>query len=66
LRGINVGIAKRVAMAELRTPLNSGKVVFHGKVTSAQAAQDIEAALLARTGVAVPGKLLGEATTTRN
>ncbi|MES2130218.1 MAG: DUF1697 domain-containing protein [Pseudomonadota bacterium] len=71
LRGINVGTAKRVAMAELRilvaelgytevrTLLNSGNVVFHGKVKSAPAAAaEIEAALLARTGVAARVMLL--------
>lgn len=58
LRGVNVGKAKRMAMAELRalveslgyhdvkTLLNSGNVVFHGpKGKAAQAARAIEAAL---------------------
>ena len=58
LRGINVGKAKRVPMAELRalvgslgytrveTLLNSGNVVFHGPVGGADdAARRIEAAL---------------------
>ena len=64
LRGINVGTAKRVAMAELRTMvaelgytdvrtlLNSGNVVFHGRAKPVQAvAEAIEAALHARLGV---------------
>ncbi len=58
LRGINVGKAKRVPMAELKalveslgytnvkTLLNSGNVVFHGpKGKAAEAARRIEAAL---------------------
>lgn len=65
LRGINVGRAKRIAMADLRalfadlgfedprTLLNSGNVVFssprHG---TAEAAALVEAALLERIGVA--------------
>lgn len=64
LRGINVGRAKRVAMAELRTLveglgfqnvrtlLNSGNVVFDGDVADcADAAIRIEHAVAARTGV---------------
>lgn len=64
LRGINVGRAKRVAMADLRavfeelgyadvrTVLQSGNVVFNSPgALSGQAAGDIEAALRARTGV---------------
>ena len=62
-RGINVGTAKRVSMAELRelfeslgcsgveTILNSGNVVFTSKKEKGLAAK-IEAALLARTGIA--------------
>jgi uncharacterized protein (DUF1697 family) len=61
LRGINVGKAKRVAMADLRdlvaglgygdvkTLLNSGNVLFSAPgVTAAEAAQRIEKALAAR------------------
>lgn len=64
-RGINVGKAKRIAMAELkamfedlgfsnvRTLLNSGNVVFEaGRGTSAAHATRIAAALVERTGVA--------------
>jgi uncharacterized protein (DUF1697 family) len=64
LRGINVGRAKRVAMAELRalveglgyrdvrTLLNSGNVVFTAPRTApATAAARIEAALAERLGV---------------
>jgi uncharacterized protein (DUF1697 family) len=64
LRGINVGRAKRVAMADLaavvgslgfrdvRTVLNSGNVVFRGPARRARAAGPrIEQALLRRTGV---------------
>ena len=63
-RGINVGKAKRIAMAELkamfedlgfsnvRTLLNSGNVVFEaGRSASATNATRIAAALLERTGV---------------
>ena len=63
LRGINVGRAKRIAMAELRalvadlghesprTLLNSGNVVFEGKrAQPARLAAQIEAAILARCG----------------
>jgi uncharacterized protein (DUF1697 family) len=63
LRGINVGTAKRVPMAELReictglgytnvsTLLNSGNVVFTaGRVTPARAEERIEKAILARFG----------------
>jgi uncharacterized protein (DUF1697 family) len=62
-RGINVGTAKRIAMADLRalfeglgftnvrTLLNSGNVVFDApKVTSSDAAQRIENALQRRHG----------------
>jgi uncharacterized protein (DUF1697 family) len=65
LRGINVGRAKRIAMADLRTlveelgfsdvrtVLNSGNVVFGGLGhEAASAAADIEAALVQRLGVA--------------
>jgi uncharacterized protein (DUF1697 family) len=65
LRGINVGRAKRVAMAELRalveglgyrgvrTLLNSGNVVFTApRTTPAAAAARIEAALAERLGIA--------------
>lgn len=64
LRGINVGRAKRVAMADLRalvedlgygevtTLLNSGNVVFAAPgVASGEAAARIEEALVARLGV---------------
>jgi uncharacterized protein (DUF1697 family) len=64
LRGINVGRAKRIAMADLRTlfeelgftdvrtVLNSGNVVFGSAMrTPADAAQAIEEALVRRTGV---------------
>ena len=64
LRGINVGRAKRVAMADLRelmselgyqdvrTLLNSGNVVFSAPAKQrGDAAARIEAALLRRTGV---------------
>jgi uncharacterized protein (DUF1697 family) len=65
LRGINVGRAKRVAMAELRqlveglgcrdvrTLLNSGNVVFRApRLSPAQAAARIESALVTRLGIA--------------
>jgi uncharacterized protein (DUF1697 family) len=64
LRGINVGRAKRIAMADLRTlfeelgftdvrtVLNSGNVVFGSlKRTPAAAARAIEEALVRRIGV---------------
>ena len=64
LRGINVGKAKRVAMADLRavvaglgfgdvkTLLNSGNVVYTAPGTAPdEAAALIEAAVLAKTGV---------------
>lgn len=64
LRGINVGKAKRVAMADLRaliedlgygevkTLLNSGNVVYTAPGTApGEAAAAIEKALVARTGV---------------
>ena len=65
LRGINVGRAKRVAMADLRqiveglgyanvrSLLNSGNVVFHADATAAAAAAAaIEEALVLKLGVA--------------
>lgn len=63
LRGINVGKAKRIAMADLRalvedlgysdvrTLLNSGNVVFRGKPRK-DAAERLERAILDRLGVA--------------
>lgn len=64
LRGINVGKAKRIAMADLRalvaelgfgdvkTLLNSGNVVYTATdVVPEDAAARIEAAIVARTGV---------------
>lgn len=65
LRGINVGRAKRIAMADLRklieelgytgvrSLLNSGNVIFDADgATPSQAAQAIEEALVLRVGVA--------------
>jgi len=64
LRGINVGKAKRISMAELKkmmeklgftevkTLLNSGNVVYTSKVPAAAAAARIEKALVAEIGVA--------------
>ena len=67
LRGINVGKAKRIAMADLRalleglghadvaTLLNSGNVVFRsGKKTPAKLAAEISAAIAAQLGIDVP------------
>jgi len=64
IRGINVGKAKRIAMAELRsivgalghgnvrTLLNSGNVVFEcGRKDSSGIAQAIHAAIAARAGI---------------
>ena len=63
LRGVNVGRAKRVAMADLRklvedlgytgmrSLLNSGNVVFDAAVPPVDAAQAIEAALAQQLGV---------------
>ena len=63
LRGVNVGRAKRIAMADLRTLverlgytgvrslLNSGNVIFDADVPSAQAAETIEEAMALRLGV---------------
>lgn len=64
LRGVNVGRAKRIAMADLRklveslgytgvrSLLNSGNVIFDADVPSAEAAQAIEEAMVLRLGVA--------------
>jgi uncharacterized protein (DUF1697 family) len=64
LRGINVGRAKRVAMADLRklledlgysnvrTVLNSGNVVFDAAVSAEDDATRIEEALVLKLGVA--------------
>lgn len=67
LRGVNVGKAKRVPMAELRallgdlgytsvaTLLNSGNAVFHAtKGAPAKLAADIAGAIASRLGVDVP------------
>jgi uncharacterized protein (DUF1697 family) len=67
LRGINVGKAKRIAMAELRallgelgytevaTLLNSGNAVFHASGgTSASLAAEISAAIASRLHIDVP------------
>jgi uncharacterized protein (DUF1697 family) len=63
LRGINVGKAKRIAMADLRslceglgyrdvkTLLNSGNLVFSAPRADAKAAAKIEKEILARLGV---------------
>lgn len=72
LRGINVGRAKRVAMADLRTlfeelgftdvrtVLNSGNVVFGGSTRSPiEAAAAVEEALVLRLGVASRVTVLG-------
>lgn len=74
LRGINVGRAKRVAMADLRTlfeelgftdvraVLNSGNVVFGSPAQSpASAAAAIEVALVRRLGVVSRVRVLGGA-----
>ena len=64
LRGVNVGRAKRIAMADLRklveslgytgvrSLLNSGNVIFDAEVPSSQAAQALEEAMVLRLGVA--------------
>ena len=64
LRGVNVGRAKRIAMADLRklveslgytgvrSLLNSGNIVFDAGVSAAQAAAAIDDALILRLGVA--------------
>jgi len=67
LRGVNVGKAKRVPMAELRTLLsrlgyarvatllNSGNAVFHApRGTPAKHSADIAAAIFAQLKVTVP------------
>jgi len=67
LRGVNVGKARRVPMADLRsllgelgyadvaTLLNSGNAVFHAaRGTPAKHARDIAAAISAQLGVEVP------------
>lgn len=67
LRGINVGRAKRIAMADLRnlleglgctevrTILNSGNAVFQApKISTRALASDIAAAIQARFGFPVP------------
>jgi uncharacterized protein (DUF1697 family) len=67
LRGINVGKAKRIAMADLRalleglghtdvaTLLNSGNVVFRSsKKTPAKIAAEISAAIATQLGIDVP------------
>lgn len=63
LRGVNVGRAKRIAMAELRKSvedlgytgvrslLNSGNIVFDAVVRPVNAAQEIEAAIALHLGV---------------
>jgi len=63
LRGINVGKAKRIAMAELKamveklgfadvkTLLNSGNVVFTSSIAASAAAAKIEQALVKEIGV---------------
>lgn len=74
-RGINVGKAKRIAMAELkamfedlgfanvRTLLNSGNVVFDAaRSTPATDAKRIAAALVERTGVNANVRVLDAAT----
>ena len=64
LRGINVGRAKRIAMADLRklaenlgfgavrSILNSGNLIFEAEITALQAAAALEEALVLRLGVA--------------
>jgi uncharacterized protein (DUF1697 family) len=73
LRGINVGRAKRVAMADLRTLvedlgygnvrtlLNSGNVVFTASRTAAGAASRIEKALAVKLSVAARVTVLSAA-----
>lgn len=63
LRGVNVGRAKRIAMADLRqlvedlgytgvrSLLNSGNIVFDAAVPPVDAAQEIEAAIALQLGV---------------
>lgn len=75
LRGINVGRAKRIAMAELRglvedlggrdvrTLLNSGNVVFRdGRSDGGAIAADIEAAVARQCGFSAAVVVLGAAT----
>jgi uncharacterized protein (DUF1697 family) len=72
LRGVNVGRAKRIAMADLRqlmadlgytdvrSHLNSGNVVFSAaRLTPARAAAAIEEALVLKLGVASRVTVLG-------
>jgi uncharacterized protein (DUF1697 family) len=74
IRGINVGAAKRVGMADVRaafadcgfddarTVLNSGNVIFRaGARLRGETSQRIEAALRARTGVSARVHLLSAA-----
>jgi uncharacterized protein (DUF1697 family) len=73
VRGINVGRAKRVAMADLRslfeclghrdvrTLLNSGNVVFTGSHGAARAASRIERAMAGRLGVSARVAVLSAA-----
>ena len=78
LRGINVGRAKRVPMAELRaaveglgftdvrTLLNSGNVVFSGaRRAPSETARSLEEAVAARTGVRARVTVLAAADFTR-
>jgi uncharacterized protein (DUF1697 family) len=75
LRGINVGRAKRIAMADLRnlieglghenvrTLLNSGNVLFRcARPSTARLALAIQAAILDRCGFSVPVTVLTAAT----
>jgi uncharacterized protein (DUF1697 family) len=72
LRGVNVGRAKRIAMADLRkliedlgytdvrSVLNSGNVVFSApRLSTAAAAKAIEEALVLKLGVAARAMVLG-------
>lgn len=71
LRGVNVGRAKRIAMADLRklveslgytgvrSLLNSGNVVFDAPVPPLEAARAIEEAMVLRLGVAARVFVLG-------
>ena len=71
LRGINVGRAKRIAMADLRvlveglgytgvrSLLNSGNLVFRASATAQEAAGAIEEALVLKLGVAARVFVLG-------
>lgn len=74
IRGINVGRAKRVAMADLRamveglgyrrvrTLLNSGNLVLEGRdVTPGDVAERIEGALVAQLGISARVTVLGAA-----